>query len=176
MSDESNLLKLRDVDTLKAVERAFQVGPLAEALPSAPQLERRRLDAQTFEREYRHRGRLVILEGYAADWPAVRTWTFDSLAQRCATVRVVVDSYSSTAARKTTLGEFVQLLKASSGTGAPPIYLQEWLYRTSSPELAEDMPELDIARYDFRRTLYGDAASENHQLWIGQQGAITRFH
>jgi Cupin-like domain len=173
---EENLLKRRDLDSLKAVERAFHVGPLAESLDSAPLLERRRLTPEAFEREYRNQGRPVILERYAADWPSVRSWSFDSLAERCGSVPVVVDSYSSKAARRTTFGEFVAMLKASAGTGAPPIYLQEWYYKTSCPELAEDMPELDIARYDYRRNLYGDRASTNHQLWIGQQGGITRLH
>jgi hypothetical protein len=177
MPREENLLKRRDLDSLTAVERAFQVGPLAESLDRAPVIERRRgLAREEFEREYRKQGRPVVLEGFAADWPSVRTWTFDGLAKRCGSVPVIVSSYSSKAARPTTFGEFVAMLKASAGSGAPPIYLQEWYYKTSCPELAEDMPELDIARYDFRRNLYGDAASTNHQLWIGQKGGITRLH
>jgi hypothetical protein len=44
------------------------------------------------------------------------------------------------------------------------------------PFLAEDLPELPIAQYDFRRNLYGEKISTNHQLWIGQKGATTRAH
>ena len=177
MPNAENMLNHRDLDTLTAIERAFHAGPLAEALDSASVLERRRgMTLEGFDREYRTQGRPVILEGLAADWPSVRTWSFDSLAERCGTVPVVVNSYTSKAARRTTFGDFVTMLKSSAAGGAPPIYLQEWLYKTSCPELAEDMPELDIARYDFRRNLYGDAASTNHQLWIGQKGGITRLH
>lgn len=174
---EPNLLKRRDVDALKTVEAAFHSGPLADLLPSAPELERRSgLTKEEFEREYRFQGRPVVLEGYAADWPSVRDWTFRNLAERCADVPVVVDSYSSAAARKSTFGAFVTRLEESAGSGADPLYLQEWYYQTTAPELAADMPELDIARYDFRRELYGEAASTNHQLWIGQRGGITRLH
>ena len=44
--------------------------------------------------------------------------------------------------------------------------LQEWYYQTTCPWLSEDIPDLDIAQYDFRRNLYGEAISSNHQLWI----------
>ncbi|MFD5543273.1 cupin-like domain-containing protein [Streptomyces sp. NPDC127079] len=177
MGIEPNYLKRRDVESLRAVEAAFRAGPLAESLASAPDIERRRgLSREEFDSEYRAKGRPVVLEGYAARWPSVRTWSFDSLAERCGSVPVVVDSYSSKAARSTTFGEFVTLLKESAGTGAPPIYLQEWYYKTTAPELADDMPELEIAQYDFRRNLYGDAGSTNHQLWLGQKGGITRLH
>jgi hypothetical protein len=177
MAIESNYLKRRDVDSLRAVEAAFNSGPLADALGSAPDIERRTgLTGEEFRSEYRARGRPVVLEGYAASWPSVRTWSFDSLAERCGSIPVVVDSYNSKAAKQTTFGDFVRMLKESAGTGAAPIYLQEWYYKTAAPDLAEDMPELDIAQYDFRRNLYGEAASANHQLWLGQQGGITRLH
>lgn len=177
MQTEQNLLKRRDIDALKTVEAAFHSGPLAELLDSAPELERRSgLTREEFEQEYRLKGRPVVLAGHAADWPSVRGWTFENLADRCADVPVVVDSYSSKAAWTTTFGAFATRLAESAGSGAAPLYLQEWYYRTTAPELAEDMPELDIAQYDFRRDLYGENASTNHQLWIGQQGGITRLH
>jgi hypothetical protein len=177
VSTEDNLLKRRDLDSLQAVETAFHSGRLAETLASAPDIERRTgLTLAEFEHEYRLPGRPVVLTGYAADWPAVRTWSFENLAGRCAHVPVVVDSYSSRAAKKTTFGEFVRMLGDNTGSGAAPIYLQEWYYKTTAPELAGDLPELDIAHYDFRRDLYGEAASTNHQLWLGQKGGVTRLH
>jgi Cupin-like domain len=177
MAVEHNYLKRRDLDSLRKVEAAFHCPPLSEALEDAPDIERRRgLTREEFDSEYREPGRPVILEGHAADWPSVRTWTFAGLAERCGDVPVVVDSYNSKAARKTTFADFVSMLASSAGTGAAPIYLQEWYYKTTAPWLASDMPELEIAQYDFRRDLYGDAASTNHQLWLGQKGGTTRLH
>jgi hypothetical protein len=64
----------------------------------------------------------------------------------------------------------------ANGPDQEPIYLQEWLFMADCPFLAQDMPELPIAQYDFRRALYGEKISTNHQLWIGQKGATTRVH
>lgn len=174
---EANILKRRDVASLQLVENAFSDGPVAEALRRAPDIERRRgLSKETFDREYRHRQRPVILEGYAADWPAVRHWSFEHLARRCGATPVVVNSYSSQRSVQASFSEFVDMLMNNEGPGATPIYLQEWYYQASCPELAEDMPELDIAQYDFRRDLYGEVISTNHQLWLGQRGGVTRLH
>lgn len=174
---DENVLRRRDRDSLARVEAAFQEGPLAEATRSAPEIEvRSGLSKAEFDEEYRRRQRPVILRGHVADWPAVRTWSMDWLAERCGDTMVVVDSYSSDAARRVTFAEFVNLLGQNTGSDAAPIYLQEWYYQTTNPELAQDMPELDIAQYDYRRNLYGDEASTNHQLWLGQKGAITRLH
>ncbi|MFI9806632.1 cupin-like domain-containing protein [Streptomyces sp. NPDC052301] len=177
MHTEPNILRRHDLDSLTAVERAFHAGPLAEALESAPSVERRSgLTAEEFESEYRHRMRPVVLEDHVADWPSVKTWSFDHLAERCGSVRVVVDSYNTKAAREATLAEFVRMLHDHRDADTAPIYLQEWYYQTTAPELAADMPEMDIAQYDFRRNLYGETASTNHQLWLGQKGGVTRLH
>lgn len=174
---QQNILRRRDRDSLALVEAAFHTGPLAEAARSAPSIERRRgVSPAEFESEYRDRGVPVVLEGFVEDWPAVRTWSFEHLAERCGSSPVKVNSYSSKAAREATFAEFVQMLRANVGDGASPIYLQEWYYQTACPELAGDLPELEVARYDFRRNLYGDEASTNHQLWMGQAGAVTRLH
>ncbi|MEU0036323.1 cupin-like domain-containing protein [Streptomyces sp. NPDC006333] len=177
MTIEPNVLRRHDRDSPTAVEQAFHTGPLAEAVTTAPDIERRSgLTAQEFAAEYRHLMRPVVLEGHVADWPSVRTWSFDHLAERCGSVHVVVDSYNTEAAREARLGEFVRMLRDNQGDDATPIYLQEWYYQTTAPELAADMPEMDIAQYDFRRNLYGESASTNHQLWLGQRGGVTRLH
>ncbi|MEH1015329.1 cupin-like domain-containing protein [Micromonospora sp. CPCC 206060] len=177
MAHEENILRRHDLASLTLVEQGFHSGPLAEAAKAAPSVERRSdITPEQFRQEYRRQNRPVVLEGYAADWPAVRTWSFDHLAERCGSVRVIIDSYNSKAAREASLAEFVEILTAGRAANRSPVYLQEWYYKTSCPELARDMPELDIAQYDFRRNLYGDSASTNHQLWLGQQGGITRLH
>lgn len=179
MVAEPNVLRRRDRTSIARVEAAFQEGPLAERLATAPEVERcRGLTPEEFARRYRALRQPVVLEGYVADWPAVRTWSFATLAERCGDVRVVVDSYNSRAARETTFAEFVDMLTRRAGAAQrpAPIYLQEWYYQVACPELADDLPELDIAQYDFRRNLYGDAASTNHQLWLGERGGVTRLH
>ncbi|MBN3003485.1 cupin-like domain-containing protein [Chromobacterium alkanivorans] len=174
---EENILKRRDVASIDIVENAFSNGPVAEALRQAPSIERRKgLSKEAFDREYRAGQRPVILEGYAADWPAVRNWSFERLAQRCGDTPVVVNSYSSQRSAQASFAEFVAMMMNNEGPDTQPIYLQEWYYKASRPELAADLPEMDIAQYDFRRDLYGEVISTNHQLWLGQRGGVTRLH
>ena len=177
MKLEHNILKRRDLASLAVVENAFHIGPLAEAMQIAPNIERRRgLTKEQFEREYRQEKRPVILEGFVNDWPAVKNWSFDYLSQYCKSAKVTVNSYSSQRAVEVDFAEFVTMLKENKEGKSLPIYLQEWYYQTNCPFLAADMPELDICQYDFRRNLYGESISTNHQLWLGQHGGITRLH
>jgi hypothetical protein len=171
-----NQLKNRDKGTIDAIEAAFRSGPLQAAMARAPRIERRaRLTPEEFERDYRRKFEPVVIEGLIDDWPALRTWNFDVLNERCGNTPVVIDSYSSLKIRKGTFSEFVERMRAN-GPDQEPIYLQEWLFMADCPSLAQDMPELAIAQYDFRRALYGEKISTNHQLWIGQKGATTRLH
>ncbi len=178
MQSEINVLKRRDLASLSAVENVFHTGLLAGILPQVPDIERRqKLSRQEFEKNYRKTKRPVLLEGLAEDWPAVKKWSFEHLVESCGLAQVTVNSYNSKKAREVTFAEFVQTLKKNEKLpSSSPVYLQEWYYQTACPWLSEDIPDLDIAQYDFRRNLYGEAISTNHQLWIGQQGGITRIH
>lgn len=172
---ELNMLRGRDRATIDLLESSFRSGLLGEAMKSAGQIERRvKLSPQEFDQEFREKSRPVVIEGLMENWPALQKWSFDYLVRACGECSVTVDSYNSQRARKVTFSEFVQMLKSNSSD--QPIYLQEWLYMADCPLLAEDLPELPIAQYDFRRNLYGEKISTNHQLWIGQQGATTRTH
>jgi hypothetical protein len=177
MESQPNLLSNRYREAIDKIEASFKTGTLGEAMRNAPLIERRvRLSPAEFEQEYRRELKPVIVEGLMEDWPSLQTWDFDYLVSRCGDARVVVDSYNSQRAREVTFREFVEMLRAGGGEGRQPIYLQEWLFMKDAPQLAEDMPELPIAQYDFRRNLYGEKISTNHQLWIGQKGATTRIH
>lgn len=173
---ETNMLKLRDRETIDRIETSFLSGVLSEAMRNAPEIERRRkLSTTEFVEEYRKKLKPVVVEGLMDEWPALKKWNWDYLAQKCGDASVVVDSYNSKKARRVTFAEFVDMLKSSEGSDQP-IYLQEWLYMATCPQLAEDLPELPIAQYDFRRNLFGEKISTNHQLWLGQKGATTRIH
>jgi len=177
LEQHANLLKNRDKASIDIIEANIRSGPLADAIRRAPQIERRRISSpEQFEHEFRKPSKPVILTGQLDHWPALKTWSFDYLASKCGSTLVVVDSYNSSRARELPFGEFVRMLETNVGPDKPPLYLQEWLYQTNCAFLSEDMPELPIAQYDFRRILYGEKISTNHQLWIGQRGATTRLH
>lgn len=172
-----NILSGRDKASIDLVEQCFHKPPVKDLISKAPLIDRQRnLSPEAFKTEFRDLGKPVIIEGLLEDWPARKKWSFAYLASICGEARVVVDSYNSARAVETSFAEFVQLLESSKPQPQAPVYLQEWYYRTSCPWLADDLPELAIAQYDFRRNLYGERISTNHQLWIGQRGATTRLH
>lgn len=172
-----NLLKNSwDKASIDKIEDSFKTGILGRAMRNAPTIERRKkLSVPEFVEEYRKKLRPVIVEGLMEEWLALKKWNWDYLVRKCGDASVVVDSYNSKKARRVQFAEFVDMLKASQGTDQP-IYLQEWLYMATCPQLAPDLPELPIAQYDFRRNLFGEKISTNHQLWIGQKGGTTRVH
>jgi pimeloyl-ACP methyl ester carboxylesterase len=172
-----NYLNSPDTESIAQIEASFASGLLHEAVETSPEIERRhKLSPEEFDTEYRSKFKPVVISGLMDDWPALRTWTFDLLAEKCGDVQVTVDSYSRRKAQKATFAEFVRMMRERTDADQEPLYLQEWLYKEISPHLIEDLPELEIADYDFRRDLYGEAISTNHQLWIGQAGATTRVH
>lgn len=175
MEPAENILKSKTKDDLARIESSVRTGCLRSVVESAPEIERRAdLSPEVFAQEYRRQSKPVIVEGLMRDWPALKKWSFDYLAVTCGRASVTVDSYNSQRAREMPFAEFVTLLK--SNRAGEPLYLQEWLFMAACPFLAADLPELPIAQYDFRRNLYGKDISTNHQLWIGQAGATTRFH
>lgn len=172
-----NYLNSQDTGSIADIEQSFASGDLFKAIAAAPEIERReKLSVEEFDSEYRAQFKPVVISGLMDDWRAYQTWSFDLLSKRCKDVPVTIDSYSSQKASKSTFGQFVQMMHDNAAKGGDPLYLQEWLYKAISPELMDDLPELEIADYDFRRDLYGAEISTNHQLWIGQRGATTRVH
>ena len=172
-----NHLNSQDTRSIAEIEASFASGVLRDAIATAPEIERREnLSVDEFDTEYRAQFKPVVISGLMDDWNAYQTWSFELLAKKCGDIPVTIDSYSSQKARKSTFGEFVAMMNQNAAKGGEPLYLQEWLYKAISPQLMADLPELAIADYDFRRDLYGEAISTNHQLWIGQKGGTTRVH
>ncbi|CAN5544635.1 hypothetical protein BH11PSE7_BH11PSE7_34640 [soil metagenome] len=177
MPSPRNLLKSFDKAGMALVEAGFLSGPLADAARAAPEVARRaRLTPDQFEAQHRLARRPVVLQGMVDDWPALRTWSFGHFARHYGNAQVTVDAYNSARAREMSLHQFVSLLEQPPAQGSAPIYLQEWYYKAADPQLARDTPELDVAEYDFRKALYGEATSTNHQLWAGQRGGVTILH
>ncbi|WP_225730791.1 MULTISPECIES: cupin-like domain-containing protein [unclassified Nocardia] len=177
MVSEDNILRRHDQASIDLVENGFREGPLADAIRTAPTLATRTgLTKAEFDREYRAQLRPVVLKGFVSHWTSVQTWSFEHLLALAGDAEVTMDSVRGTPTRRVTFAEFVNLMKVNEVPPAEPLHLQEWYYQTNAPQLVPELPELEIAQYDFRRNLYGDKASVNHQLWVGQQGGITRMH
>ena len=177
MHARRNLLKSFDKAGMALVEAGFLRGPLADAARAAPEIARRgRLSAAQFEQQHRNTRRPVVLQGMVDDWPALKTWSFGHFARHYGGTQVTVDAYNSARAREMSVSQFVELLEQPPSPGLAPAYVQEWYYKAADPQLAMDTPELDVAQYDFRKDLYGEPTSTNHQLWAGQRGGVTILH
>lgn len=172
----TNHLRDQSVIGFGALERAFRAGALARAYAGAATLPRLpAMSTAAFAQDVRGAQRPVVVSGMFEHWPARTGWSFESLARRFGETRVTVDLYSQRR-RDMTFAQYVDLISQPLPECASPSYLQEWYFQLSRPELADDMPELEITQYDFRRKLYGKGVAENHQLWIGQKGSVTPLH
>jgi len=177
MLNQANAPRRFDKRGITALESMFTSPTVRRAVQDAPHIARRRdLSVVEFDYEYRGRETPVLIEGITDDWPAFRRWSFSYLAERCGTCRVVVNGYDNHSSREMSLTDFTQLLDTAESDGESPAYVQEWYYKEAAPDLAHDIPELEIAQYDFRRSLYGADISTNHHLSIGQRGAVTMLH
>jgi hypothetical protein len=166
-----------DKQGISALESMFTSPTAGRGVQNVPHIPRRRdLSVVEFDYEYRGRETPVLIEGITDDWPAFRRWSFPYLAERCGACRVVVNGCDNDSSREMSLTDFTQLLDTAGGSDKSPAYVQEWYYKDAAPGLADDIPELEIAQYDFRRSLYGADVSTNHQLSIGQRGGVTMLH
>ena len=87
--------------------------------------------AETFDRAWFYRehvdpGVPVILRGAASAWPAVQSWSFDSLArmgrEERVTLSIGVEEVGVTVkSRSRTLAEHIQAISGNSPTTSPPL-------------------------------------------------------
>src|SRR6185312_14835508 len=90
---ESNMMKVRDRETIDKIEESFASGVLSEALRKAPQIERRsKLSIAEFVEQYRKKLKPVVVEGLMNEWPALQKWNWNYLVRKCGDAQVVVDS------------------------------------------------------------------------------------
>jgi hypothetical protein len=67
-----------------AVERRLRAAAAHRTEGRVMAVDRRRgLSPEAFKREYFLTGKPVVLDGLAAEWPAVKKWTFEYLLERC---------------------------------------------------------------------------------------------
>lgn len=111
----------------------------------------------------------VVFRGLAGDWPAVRQWSFDALAEQLddVPVQLVAGNREHGATRfvQSTLREYLRSLQ--SGASDPPLYLKEFDLLKAQPRLHAGLAhEQLMPRYSLRSL----------RTWIGPAGASTGLH
>lgn len=111
----------------------------------------------------------VVYRGLAADWPAVRHWSFDRLAarldDRC--VRVVAGNREASATRFADVALRDYLRRLASDDADAALYLKEFDLLRSAPELRRDLRHGRLLPAGHVRSV---------RTWIGPRGARTGLH
>jgi hypothetical protein len=156
-------------------------------LPSVPIERRAAVQRDEFEREYMAGiGKPVIVTDAAVNWPALRTWTFESLAQRCGDSMVVVkDSlFNPSDCRLIQLRKFLlycqhpwtsQLCEAATGT---PFYVSFKPFG-KYPDMLDDFEQpyfFDNFYEELPREYRAWFLKFFSYLFLGPSGTVTPLH
>ena len=115
----------------------------------------------------------MVFRGLAADWPAVKQWSFAGLSSQVPDQQVqLVDGNRERGATRfvqSTLSRYLQALQADAdGAGGQPLpYLKEFDLLEAAPVLRNDLPHANLLPARHKRSL---------RSWIGPTGASTGLH
>ena len=145
--------------------------PHSDRLCLRPIPRERDLDRSTFQRRYMQTERPVILENLAAEWPALRKWTIEYLAQQRGRreVKIYDSSFGApgsnymNAVRSVPFGEYLKLVLGGRHDARMFLY-----------NIAKEIPQLAA---DVRMPLIADRFSRRFLfLFAGCAGSTTPIH
>lgn len=115
--------------------------------------------------------RPAIFRGLAADWPAVRHWSFSRLAMLAPDVPVQLVAGDRERGRTrfvaSTLRRYLESLDAGAGAAGEALYLKEFDLLDAIPRLRRDLQHSVLFPRGTIRSLHS---------WIGPAGARTGLH
>lgn len=133
-----------------------------------------RLSPREFARRYLRPGRPVLVTGMMDEWPAMRRWSFESLARLNAETLVCLEEgnviQGETALRHVKLGEYLRALAegGAGGTDGDPVsYLSLFDVFTVLPELAGDVDFSLLRQHTVHNRVFA---------WLGPAGTVSGFH
>lgn len=133
------------------------------------------LSLERFRNDYQCSRTPVVLEASASDWPALRKWTPQYLSERFGDVVVPVREYEGESYSKTsmTLGDYFRIRESDRGK---KLYLAEWKFEKSCPELVRDIWPLKYFSPDLIENLPKNLRFDRKWMFIGHEFVHTPVH
>jgi len=145
------------------------------------QVDRRsELSLREFNREYRNRGKPVVLLNAFEQWRARSAWTFDFFKTRYGKTEVRVyhyqgDRYEPDKVKQMSLSDYIDGI-LSNEWGSFPYYIRDnWALLYEHPELSTDY-QLPEYFFDWYSILPRFLRLPYPRIFIGPKGAVTPLH
>lgn len=140
-----------------------------------PRVDAAGLDHAQFLERYVAPGVPVILTGLGRDWPARHSWSLRSFVGRVRPEEVVVKMFKPDAVvmGRTTLGRILSETLAPSEDRGYRLYLTNWHFYRTHPELCEDYRVPSFFEVDHSGAFTGDRLQ---WIYFGEAGTQTPAH
>jgi hypothetical protein len=154
---------------------------IGNASPRYPEVDRRSgLSIAGFNREYRAKGKPVVITDAADDWAARKSWTFDFFKSRFGDAQVLVykyrgEKYKPADASRMRLADYIEGAAAGDWTSFPYYIRDNWALLYENPELAQDYSYPEYF-FDWFSLLPGFMRLKYPRIFIGPRGAVTPLH
>jgi len=150
-------------------------------VPQYVQVERRAgLSVREFNREYRDRGKPVVLLDAVEDWKARSAWTFDFFKSRYGDYTVQAfryqgDRYQPDRLRPMALAEYIDGVLSHDWESFPYYIRDNWKFLVDHPELSADFT-LPKYFFDWFSIMPRFMRLPYPRIFLGPKGAVTPLH
>ncbi|MEC9441090.1 MAG: cupin-like domain-containing protein [Myxococcota bacterium] len=165
------------------LERVLSLRRELEAMRDRPVPRVSSLSAADFYDNHYFANRPVVIEDFAADWPALERWHLEQLSERIGHKEVLVtrgrestpdcDANFSKLTQETTLKEFIEEVLALNGTPSNDLYMIANNRNAEDPEILGALLEDVSPPADY---LDMERARGSASWWLGPAGTLTPMH
>jgi hypothetical protein len=152
-----------------------------DAVPRYPEVDRRSgLSIAEFNREYRSKGKPVVITDAVETWRSRETWTFDFFKSSLGDAQVLVykyrgEKYKPTDASRMRLADYIEGVSSGDWTSFPYYIRDNWALLRENPQLDRDYSYPEYF-FDWFSILPGFMRLKYPRIFIGPRGAVTPLH
>jgi len=146
-----------------------------------PEVDRRSgMSVKEFNREYRSRGKPVVILDAIEKWKARSAWTFEFFKSRYGSHPVTAyryekGKYRPDNVRKMQFGEYIDGVSSNDWTAFPYYIRDNWALLQEHPELSDDY-KLPQYFFDWFALLPSFMRLPYPRIFLGPKGAVTPLH